>query len=79
MNGVACTKAGGTLLQRVYVVGSIPIGSTMEKNKKIMKKIVLTGEFESSKVRLRDNSVKILKVARKSVLSRLLKKLKSSK
>jgi hypothetical protein len=51
----------------------------MEKNKKIMKKIVLTGEFESSKVRLRDNSVKILKVARKSVLSRLLKKLKSSK
>lgn len=44
-----------------------------------MKKIVLTGEFESSKVRFRGNGVKIVKVARKSALSRLLKKLKSSK
>jgi hypothetical protein len=44
-----------------------------------MKKIVLTGEFESSKVKLRGNSVKIVKVARKSALSRLIKKLSNKK
>jgi hypothetical protein len=41
-----------------------------------MKKIVLVGEFESSKVKLRGTGKKNL---RKSVLSRLIKKLKSSK
>ena len=47
-----------------------------KKIKRNMKKIILTGEFESSKIRLRGN-VKIVKVARKSALSRLLKKLKN--
>ena len=47
-----------------------------KKIKRNMKKI-LTGEFESSKVRLRVSDVKIVKVVRKSALSRLLKKLKN--
>jgi hypothetical protein len=47
-----------------------------KKIKRNMKKIILTGEFESSKIRLRGNSVKNDKVVRKSALSRLLKKLK---
>lgn len=47
-----------------------------KKIKRNMKKIILTGEFESSKIRLRGNDVKIVKVTRKSALSRLLKKLK---
>jgi hypothetical protein len=41
-----------------------------------MKKIILTGEFESSKVRLRGTGKKNL---RKSVLSRLIKKLSNKK
>jgi hypothetical protein len=40
-----------------------------------MKKIVLTGELESSKTLLRYNK----KIIRKSILTRLLKKLKSKK
>ena len=40
-----------------------------------MKKI-LTGEFESSRILLRGNNVKNVKIVRKSALSRLLKKLK---